>query len=192
MHCLNQYSLESARSAAAAQGARSGSPPPAAAPCLPLPLTPLHADTLNRSLSRVPADDRPQAMCGAAGLPFEPAMLNWPAGPKPYDGLWAPWWCGGSDLLDGVSQTAAPVERVSSDPTHFLDGRLATSSLLLSAINDFTVSSCLNSGIRPSTRRRASRRARTSLLRLSRPRRSLPSFRRGLAHSGSAAQLLAC
>lgn len=35
---------------------------------------------------------RPQAMCGAAGLAFEPAMLNWPAGPKPYDGLWAPWW----------------------------------------------------------------------------------------------------
>lgn len=26
------------------------------------------------------------------GLPFDPAMLRWPAGPKPYDGAWAPHW----------------------------------------------------------------------------------------------------
>uniref|UniRef100_K7LJM5 Branched-chain-amino-acid aminotransferase-like protein 1 n=1 Tax=Glycine max TaxID=3847 RepID=K7LJM5_SOYBN len=25
-------------------------------------------------------------------IPFQPAMLNWEAGPKPIDGLWAPWW----------------------------------------------------------------------------------------------------
>jgi hypothetical protein len=25
-------------------------------------------------------------------LPFEEAMLKWPAGPKPFDGPWANWW----------------------------------------------------------------------------------------------------
>ncbi|KAG2488877.1 hypothetical protein HYH03_012672 [Edaphochlamys debaryana] len=32
------------------------------------------------------------ALCSALGLPYEPAMLSWPAGPKPYDGCWADWW----------------------------------------------------------------------------------------------------
>ena len=30
--------------------------------------------------------------CRRLGLPFEPAMLRWPAGPKPEDGVWAPHW----------------------------------------------------------------------------------------------------
>lgn len=32
------------------------------------------------------------ALCDASGLPFDPAMLEWPAGPKPFDGAWAPHW----------------------------------------------------------------------------------------------------
>jgi hypothetical protein len=31
-------------------------------------------------------------LCERVGLPFEDAMLQWPAGPKPYDGVWAPHW----------------------------------------------------------------------------------------------------
>ncbi|HEX5761007.1 MAG TPA: sulfotransferase family protein [Thermoanaerobaculia bacterium] len=31
-------------------------------------------------------------LCGALGIPWEPAMLEWEAGPKPYDGCWAPDW----------------------------------------------------------------------------------------------------
>lgn len=31
-------------------------------------------------------------VCGALELPFDPAMLSWPAGPKPEDGVWAPYW----------------------------------------------------------------------------------------------------
>lgn len=31
-------------------------------------------------------------VCGALELPFEPAMLSWPVGPKPEDGVWAPFW----------------------------------------------------------------------------------------------------
>jgi hypothetical protein len=33
-------------------------------------------------------------LCAALGLPFTEAMLHWPAGPKPFDGVWAPHWYG--------------------------------------------------------------------------------------------------
>jgi hypothetical protein len=32
------------------------------------------------------------SLCDRLGLPFEVAMLAWPAGPKPEDGVWAPHW----------------------------------------------------------------------------------------------------
>ena len=35
-----------------------------------------------------------RALCGEIGLNFSPEMLTWPAGPKPYDGPWAPHWYG--------------------------------------------------------------------------------------------------
>jgi hypothetical protein len=31
-------------------------------------------------------------LCNAVGIPFEESMLKWPAGPKAYDGVWAPHW----------------------------------------------------------------------------------------------------
>jgi hypothetical protein len=31
-------------------------------------------------------------LCHRLGLDFDPAMLSWPAGPKPEDGVWAPYW----------------------------------------------------------------------------------------------------
>lgn len=33
-----------------------------------------------------------RGLCEDLGIPFQPAMLKWEAGPKPVDGLWAPWW----------------------------------------------------------------------------------------------------
>ena len=33
-----------------------------------------------------------RALCQALGVPFEPAMLAWPAGPRDSDGVWAPYW----------------------------------------------------------------------------------------------------
>jgi hypothetical protein len=33
-------------------------------------------------------------LCDAIGLPFDPAMLHWAPGPKPFDGPWAPHWYG--------------------------------------------------------------------------------------------------
>ncbi|KAG0501133.1 hypothetical protein HPP92_001205 [Vanilla planifolia] len=31
-------------------------------------------------------------LCYDLGVPFQASMLKWEAGPKPIDGLWAPWW----------------------------------------------------------------------------------------------------
>ena len=31
-------------------------------------------------------------LCGLLEIPFLQEMLSWPPGPKPCDGLWAPWW----------------------------------------------------------------------------------------------------
>lgn len=31
-------------------------------------------------------------LCDSLDLPFDPAMLSWPAGPRPEDGIWAPHW----------------------------------------------------------------------------------------------------
>jgi hypothetical protein len=33
-----------------------------------------------------------QQLCQQLDLPFDPAMLHWPAGPKPEDGVWAKYW----------------------------------------------------------------------------------------------------
>lgn len=33
-----------------------------------------------------------RAMCGEMGIDFDPAMMSWQPGPKPYDGCWASWW----------------------------------------------------------------------------------------------------
>ena len=33
-----------------------------------------------------------QTLCDHIGLAFDPAMLSWPLGPKPFDGVWAPHW----------------------------------------------------------------------------------------------------
>jgi hypothetical protein len=35
-----------------------------------------------------------RALCMTIGLEFDPAMLRWSAGPKPFDGVWAPHWYG--------------------------------------------------------------------------------------------------
>ena len=41
--------------------------------------------------------------CGRLGIPFEEAMLEWPAGPKPEDGVWARHWYGGVHTSTGFA-----------------------------------------------------------------------------------------
>ncbi|XP_047090809.1 branched-chain-amino-acid aminotransferase-like protein 1 [Lolium rigidum] len=31
-------------------------------------------------------------LCEDLGIPFQPQMLKWKAGPRDFDGIWAPWW----------------------------------------------------------------------------------------------------
>lgn len=33
-----------------------------------------------------------RALCAALGVPFSPAMLSWPPGPRPTDGVWGRYW----------------------------------------------------------------------------------------------------
>jgi hypothetical protein len=33
-----------------------------------------------------------EKLCERIGIPFQGSMLKWSAGPKPYDGVWAPYW----------------------------------------------------------------------------------------------------
>ncbi|MGR3491334.1 MAG: sulfotransferase-like domain-containing protein [Shimia sp.] len=52
------------------------------------------------------------ALCGALGLPFDPGMLQWPAGPKPFDGAWAPHWYDGIHRSTGFGPALGPLPDV--------------------------------------------------------------------------------
>lgn len=60
--------------------------------------------------SRLLADPRGvlSTLCERLGLPFDDAMLSWPAGPKPEDGVWAPHWYARTHASTGF---AAPTDR---------------------------------------------------------------------------------
>ena len=58
------------------------------------------------------------ALCGALDLPFDDAMLSWPAGRRDTDGVWAPHWYAGVEASTGF----APYSPGSGDP---LPDRLA-------------------------------------------------------------------
>ena len=49
------------------------------------------------------------ALCDALGVPFDPAMLSWPAGPRPSDGVWAQHWYGNVWQSTGFSPYRPPV-----------------------------------------------------------------------------------
>eukprot|EP00959_Pyramimonas_sp_CCMP1952_P092736 1940692-Pyramimonas_sp.AAC.1 len=42
-----------------------------------------------------------RALCAALELEWEPAMLQWEPGPRPEDGVWAPWWYAGDQSDEG-------------------------------------------------------------------------------------------
>ncbi|MCF1708196.1 HAD family hydrolase [Tabrizicola sp. J26] len=57
--------------------------------------------------------DNPQVMleslCSALGIPFTEKMLHWPAGPKPYDGAWAPHWYNAVHRSTGFESAEGPL-----------------------------------------------------------------------------------
>jgi hypothetical protein len=50
-----------------------------------------------------------EQLCQRCAIGFQPAMLTWKAGPKPYDGVWAPYW------YDNVHQSTGFKKQQTSD-----------------------------------------------------------------------------
>ena len=65
-------------------------------------------------------------VCTTLGLTFDPAVLSWPAGPKPEDGVWAKHW------YHSVHQTTGFASRPPSDhPVPDRLGPILETALLL-------------------------------------------------------------
>ncbi|MGP3696635.1 sulfotransferase-like domain-containing protein [Rhodobacter sp. NSM] len=53
------------------------------------------------------------SLCKALGIPFTDAMLSWPAGGHPLDGIWASHWYGAVHLSTGFDQPEGPLPELS-------------------------------------------------------------------------------
>lgn len=49
-----------------------------------------------------------RALCAAIGIGWDPAMLRWPKGPHPADGIWAPHWYNAVWNSEGFGPPTAP------------------------------------------------------------------------------------
>jgi hypothetical protein len=54
-------------------------------------------------------------LCAALGIPFTETMLHWPAGPKPYDGVWAPHWYNAVHASTGFGDAEGPLPTLPAD-----------------------------------------------------------------------------
>ena len=54
-----------------------------------------------------------QQLCDRIGLTFDPAMLAWPAGPRPFDGVWAAHWYGAVHQSTGFAGAEGPLPELS-------------------------------------------------------------------------------
>lgn len=57
-----------------------------------------------------------ERLCLSLGIPFTGAMLQWQAGPKPYDGIWAPHWYGAVHRSTGFEEPEGPLPEL---PAHY-------------------------------------------------------------------------
>jgi hypothetical protein len=51
-------------------------------------------------------------LCERVGIPFDEAMLRWPAGPRPDDGVWAPYWYASVEASTGFGPPRAETPEV--------------------------------------------------------------------------------
>lgn len=65
-----------------------------------------------------------ERLCRAIGVPWTPAMLHWPAGPKPFDGAFAPHWYGSVHRSTGFDAAEGPVPALSPDQAALLDAAM--------------------------------------------------------------------
>ncbi len=62
---------------------------------------------------RVNPEGMLRKLCDSIQLEFSPAMLSWPAGPKPFDGAWAPHWYGAVHRSTGFAGAEGPLPELS-------------------------------------------------------------------------------
>ena len=65
-----------------------------------------------------------RALCAALAIPFDPAMLAWPPGPKPCDGAWAPHWYGAVHASTGFDAAEGSLPVLSGDAARLADAAL--------------------------------------------------------------------
>ncbi len=53
-----------------------------------------------------------RALCDALAIPFDPAMLSWPPGPRPEDGVWAAHWYGAVHRSTGFDGAEGPLPEI--------------------------------------------------------------------------------
>lgn len=56
-----------------------------------------------------------QKLCAEIGLPFDDAMLSWPAGPKSFDGVWAPHWYNAVHQSTGFAGSEGPLPELDGE-----------------------------------------------------------------------------
>ncbi len=65
-----------------------------------------------------------RALCAAIDLPFDPAMLHWPAGARAADGVWATHWYGAVHKSTGFAGAEGPLPEVDESLKPVLDAAL--------------------------------------------------------------------
>ncbi len=64
------------------------------------------------------------SLCAALNIPFADAMLAWPQGPKPYDGVWAAHWYNAVHRSTGFEYPEGPLPDLPDDYQRLADAAL--------------------------------------------------------------------
>ena len=66
-----------------------------------------------------------RALCAALGIAYTDRMLHWPAGPKPYDGVWSPVWYQAVHASTGFDAAEGPLPALPAAYATLADGAMA-------------------------------------------------------------------
>lgn len=62
-----------------------------------------------------------EGLCRKLGIAFTESMLHWPAGPKPYDGAWAPHWYNAVHASTGFDDPEGPLPELPAEYRALVD-----------------------------------------------------------------------
>lgn len=65
-----------------------------------------------------------RALCAEIGLGFDPAMLVWDAGPKPFDGVWAPHWYDAVHRSTGFAGAEGSLPKLEGEAAELVEAAL--------------------------------------------------------------------